>query len=202
MKESRFKSRDVLMEESLNEFCENNYENASLNRIIKNAKVSKGSFYYHFKNKEDLYQHLLKRSVEAKWAFISQYTKEHTAEFEKMDIFDKFLYQAKAGLLFAEKYPRYNKLANMFVKEKGTPIYDKMVKVIGVDSSELLKLMIREAYAADELDKSFTLEFLISLLENLFAQYDIIFKNTEGLERNMDGLNQFVRFLKTGLGTK
>ena len=202
MRESRFKSRKALMKESLNEFCENNYENASLNRIIKNAKVSKGSFYYHFKNKEDLYQHLLKQSVEAKWAFISQYTQEHTAEFEKMDIFDKFLYQAKAGLLFAEKYPMYNKLANMFAKEKGTPIYDKMVKVIGGDSSELLKQMIREAYAANELDKSFTLEFLTSLLENLFAQYDVIFNDTEGLERNIDSLNEFIRFLKTGLGTK
>ena len=202
MKESKFKSREALMEESLNEFCENNYEIASLNRIIKNAKVSKGSFYYHFKNKEDLYQHLLQQSVEAKWAFISQYTKEHTAKFEKMDIFEKFLYQAKAGLLFAEKYPRYNKLANMFSKEKGTPIFDKMVKVIGGDSSELLKQMIREAYAADELDKSFSLEFLISLLENLFTKYDVFIDDTEGLERNMDGLNEFIRFLKTGLGAK
>ena len=37
------------------EFATAGYENASLNRIIERAELSKGATYYYFDGKEDLY---------------------------------------------------------------------------------------------------------------------------------------------------
>lgn len=202
MKDAKFKSREALMEESLNEFCEYNYENASLNRIIKRAKVSKGSFYYHFKNKEELYQHLLTKSVEAKWSFINEYSKTNAVSFDKLDIYDKFLYQAQVGMLYAEKYPKYSKLARMFSNEKGTEIYEKMLSIIGDSGSETLRKMIREAYELGDIDSSYELDFVEQLLEVIFLKYDDFFKNNDGPKRSYENLKEFIRFLKNGLGAK
>ena len=41
------------------EFIRHPYEEVSINRVIKNAKISRGSFYLYFENKEDLYYFVL-----------------------------------------------------------------------------------------------------------------------------------------------
>lgn len=202
LKLTEFKSREALMKESLNEFCKFSYNNASLNKIIKNANVSKGSFYYHFKNKEDLYIHLIEESFRLKWEFIQKYQNENAIEYQTLDIFDKFLYQAKTGLLFAEAQPQYSRLANMLLKEKDNGIYTKVMEKIGIDGADLLKSQVEEALAADELDRSYDIEFVEKLLVNMFMNYDVFFNSKTDTDRNLEDLEQFVRFLRNGLGAK
>lgn len=48
-----------IMSVALNEFAEKDYKNSSFNRIIRNAGMSKGTMYYYFSSKEDLYLTLL-----------------------------------------------------------------------------------------------------------------------------------------------
>jgi AcrR family transcriptional regulator len=45
------------------EFAEHGFEAASFNRIIERAGVSKGSFYYYFEDKADLYATVLRDAV-------------------------------------------------------------------------------------------------------------------------------------------
>ncbi len=49
---------------ALEEFTGNSYGTASFNRIIKNSGLSKGSMYYYFESKEDLFLALVNRSFE------------------------------------------------------------------------------------------------------------------------------------------
>ncbi len=49
------KSQDKLFQATLNEFATYRFKEASLNRIIKTSEYNKGSFYYRFKDKLDLY---------------------------------------------------------------------------------------------------------------------------------------------------
>lgn len=48
-----------IMTEALKEFAQNNYHKASFNRIIKNCGISKGTMYYYFENKQDIFMTLL-----------------------------------------------------------------------------------------------------------------------------------------------
>ncbi|MDA3932534.1 MAG: TetR/AcrR family transcriptional regulator [Tenericutes bacterium] len=48
-----------LFEESINEFSAKPYDMASVNEIIKRSQYNKGSFYYRFKDKNELYISLL-----------------------------------------------------------------------------------------------------------------------------------------------
>lgn len=51
--------RDKILECSKDEFAKHGFYNSSINRIIKEADISRGSFYQYFENKEDLYFYLL-----------------------------------------------------------------------------------------------------------------------------------------------
>jgi|GEM_PF-5498849 len=52
-------SNNKLLEETLNEFSQKPFLFASLNEIVKRADFNKGSFYYRFQNKEELYLALI-----------------------------------------------------------------------------------------------------------------------------------------------
>lgn len=49
---------------ALDEFAARGFHDASLNRVIDAAGMSKGSLYYHFDGKEDLYVHVARTELE------------------------------------------------------------------------------------------------------------------------------------------
>ena len=201
-REKSFEKKEEVLEAALNEFIEADYEKASLNRIIKNAGISKGTFYYHFENKEALYLFLLTESNRMKWQFIQSESSAAPVDFAAMDIFDKFLYQAEQGYTFAKKYPKFYQLSVMFSREKGNPIYDKALKALGGDGDALMRQLIDAAYENHELDASFDKGFIAQILSYQFMHYDQIFNVATDLELNMQNLKNYVAFLRYGFGAK
>ncbi|MDP3045616.1 MAG: TetR/AcrR family transcriptional regulator, partial [Bacillota bacterium] len=51
--------KEPIVEAAMDEFAKQDFFSASLNRIIQNAGISKGSMYHYFHNKEDLYLYIL-----------------------------------------------------------------------------------------------------------------------------------------------
>ena len=191
-----------MLDAALHEFSENSFEDASLNSIIKNSGISKGTFYYHFKNKEDIYFFLLKEGFEKKWRFIRGHMEGESSDLESADIFDKFMFQAKMGVLFAETYPGYHKLSGRLLKEKNTEVYDRAVKYLNGDSSLILSDMIKEACKKGEFAAGYSEEFVTRTLTHLFTVFDDIFDRGEGTETVLMELEEYIRFMKYGLKAK
>ncbi|HEX8725928.1 MAG TPA: helix-turn-helix domain-containing protein, partial [Gemmatimonadaceae bacterium] len=53
--------QERLFEAAADEFSDHGFEGASLNRIIDRAGMSKGSLYYYFNDKSDLYATVVER---------------------------------------------------------------------------------------------------------------------------------------------
>ena len=47
--------RERVLDVAAQEFADNGFEDASINRILENAKMSKGAAYYYFEDKADLF---------------------------------------------------------------------------------------------------------------------------------------------------
>lgn len=52
--------QEVILQAARNEFARKEYDDVSINQIVKNANVSRGSFYQYFVDKDDLYSYLLR----------------------------------------------------------------------------------------------------------------------------------------------
>ena len=52
-----------IMSVALEEFAQNSYDKSSYNQIIKKSGMSKGTMYYYFKSKEDLFNTLLSATI-------------------------------------------------------------------------------------------------------------------------------------------
>lgn len=90
MKEKPFKRQEELPEAALDEFSAKTYDEASLNRIIRKAGISKGTFYYHFADKQALYLDVLEHGVQAKWKFIHEASQNGAETQGSKDIFELF----------------------------------------------------------------------------------------------------------------
>jgi len=192
---------NIVFNAALNEFTERSFDEASLNTIIKNGNISKGSFYYRFENKYSLYLYLLKSCNQKKWEYINSEMDAPKIEENRENIFDLFLYQAEIGMKFAYKYPRYHQLSKMFSKEKGTPLYSRILIDLGNSSDNQLESMIQTAYNRGDINKDLSLEFVTKVISHLFASFDEIFfeKKEFELKEVMDNLRQFVDFMRRGL---
>ncbi len=200
MEEPLFERKDDVLDAALDEFSSKPYEEASLNSILKNAGVSKGSFYYHFKDKKDLYFYMLRSAVEAKWTFIRSRSEEHPEESAGKDIFEKFRVQARIGAEFALKHPRYHRLSRMFSGEKGTAVYLEACTILGTDTEDILSGMIDTAFRDGSFDEAYPREFLIKTISYLFSHFDEIFDKNEDfeLEAMLQNLDLFVHFMAYG----
>jgi AcrR family transcriptional regulator len=56
--------QQAILSAALNEFATHGFHDASLNRVIDTAGISKGSMYYYFDSKEDLYAHVTRVELE------------------------------------------------------------------------------------------------------------------------------------------
>jgi Transcriptional regulator len=51
--------KERIIHAALTEFSERSFSEASITNIVKNANISRGSFYQYFGNKEKVYQYLV-----------------------------------------------------------------------------------------------------------------------------------------------
>ena len=87
------KKRDRILAASLKEFSEHPMEDISINRIIKDAGISRGSFYTYFEDKRDVFKYILdcKRREETErikaWLIESNF--DIPATLDKLVYFDR-----------------------------------------------------------------------------------------------------------------
>jgi AcrR family transcriptional regulator len=201
LKDKSFEKREELLEAALNEFTIKSYEEASLNKIIKNAGISKGTFYYHFTDKQALYLYLLEASAAKKWDYINETYVSRPSQHNNDSIFDKFKAQARIAVDFAQKYPKYHELSRMFSKEKGNPIYNAALITLGGDSEILLSSMIEKEFDAGSFREEYSKDFLIRTLSYLFTHFHEIYNQDEDfeLERMLSQLDDYVNLIRFGI---
>lgn len=87
--------RQRLMDAVWQEFTTVSYMDASINKIIQNAGISRGSFYQYFAGKKDLFAYLLQTLLEgAKEMFLAQLTVHGSDLFEAiLGMYDSVLWR-------------------------------------------------------------------------------------------------------------
>ena len=82
--------QNKILESAKLEFSNHLYEDASINRIIKNIDMCRGTFYLYFNNKEDLYFYMIGLLKEKMKKTIKKISKENNKDVKKIfiSIFD------------------------------------------------------------------------------------------------------------------
>lgn len=193
MKEKSFERQRPLLDAALEEFSQRNFDQASINRILKNSGISKGVFYYHFNDKEALYLCLMEDTSQVKWEFITAELQDK--DMMSADIFEMFRLQACAGIRFAQHHPKHHQFARMLAKEKNPGIRAHIDAAFA--QSEKLDVMIERAMQNGNFSPAYSKDFLTAVIGFLFAHFDDVFPNERNAYENLDN---YIAMMKNGLG--
>jgi len=190
----KFSKIEKLVEAAIDEFSAHTYYEASLNRILKRAGVSKGEFYYHFRNKEELYLYILDLIVEKKKENLSEVLKKKPNGF-----FELLEMGIKANIEMFRKYPKLSRMSFQLLKVRDKPIYRKVLTQFEDVSIEFLEKYVRQGVEEGEIRDDIPLEFLIKFLNMVFFHLNELYEDEIDIDRMEEYLSYLIKVLKHGL---
>ena len=199
--------RQLIEKEAIHEFAVFGYDKASINRIVEQCQIAKGSFYQYFDDKKDLFLHLIARVNEKKLEYISPvFQNPQTYDFFTV-IRELFI----SGLRFAAENPEITLMGNWLFKSKDHPIYNEVVNV-GLQNAQnvytdLLKLAISRNEIRDDIDLDFV-SYTISAMNVSVVEY--YFQNVKGEEPDIrkfdegiiETVDLLLDFIKNGISIR
>ena len=196
--------RQLIEEAALDEFATWGFDNASINRIVAQCQIAKGSFYQYFEDKKDLYKHVLNWITLKKIDYISPVLQNPLAH----DFFTVLQEMYRSGLAFAQENPKAALLGNQVVKNRESPIHREVFDASRETAVAFYQNLIDLAIERGELRPDIDVRFMIHILMSLnVATFEYYFEVVKGADFNMneidddymDTVNLFIDFIKRGI---
>lgn len=191
--------RNKIIDASISEFENNSYENSSINRIVSNAGISKGSLYQYFNDKKDLYRYVINLIVEEKMKYITPVMENP----DKHDFFTLIRDMYKSGLEFAKDNPRYLNIGNVLLTDVNSPLYQEIVKENIGKSNEIFEYLIQQGINRSEIRENINIKFITHLISDM--NVSIVEYYRKNISKDWDEgifiiLDELLDFLKKGIG--
>jgi AcrR family transcriptional regulator len=143
--------RERIIAIAVDEFAENDYDRASISKIVAQVGIAKGSFYQYFEDKADLYHYLLAEGSRLKRLFLA----EHPPPDPHMGLFIYLRWLYRVGMHTEFAHPKLAKVAQRALYGKG-PLSETWVRSIRQEGrlffKDLIELGVRNHQLRSDLD--------------------------------------------------
>jgi len=148
-----------IIEAAIGEFSKVTYHDVSINQIIKNAEISRGSFYQYFEDKDDLYFYILENIIQS---VVNSGTIDNVKPMPHSIIsVNRELLLFNLKLLADEHYKRLFKNLYLSMNQQ---LQQKFKNIINKTKMKVLKTKINISAADSESDSRYVKE-LMNILE-------------------------------------
>jgi TetR/AcrR family transcriptional regulator len=177
-----------IFDAALQEFSVRTFSQASLNQIIKNADIPKGSFYQYFDSKEDLYLYLMEVPSKEKLEILCR-VKEMNPN---ADVFEVIMQTTKVFLEQGEAKPGYAEAAMLMELDNS----EFIVKIRNSSTEKFVKILERDK----ELGR-FKPEVDSELVINMISTFNLneYFRNGSDKERYLKNLDGAIKIIREGI---
>ncbi|MDJ1135348.1 TetR/AcrR family transcriptional regulator [Streptomyces iconiensis] len=158
---SRSATREKLFQAAVTLIAEQGFSSTTVEEIAERAGVAKGTVYYNFASKTELFEELLRHGVELLSADL-RHAAEGTAERDgtKVDALDAMI---RAGLMFIDRYPAFTQL---YVAElwRTNRAWNDTLLVVRQEAVAVVEGVLREGVAAGELSEEIDIQLTAAAL--------------------------------------
>lgn len=190
--------RQNILRAALNIFAVKGYKDASTNKIVKEAGISKGTLFYYFKNKEGLYHYLIDYSLEViKKEYI------HHIDYTTLDIIKRMENNSKIKYQYVQKYPEVNYFLSTVLYSElehlPTRYQEKFQDLIQTSLRKMSKQeKIQEDLFKEHINPQKAARIIELSIEGYFAELAETFKQKQGKAIDFDTLwEEFDEYLDT-----
>lgn len=158
-------TRTKLYEAAVTLIAEQGFSATTVDEIAERAGVAKGTVYYNFKSKTELFEELLRHGVGLLTASLRAAADETAARGgTRVEALDAMI---RAGLVFIDRYPSFTQL---YVAElwRTNRAWQSTLLVVRQEAVAVVEGVLREAVAAgelsEEIDVSLTAAALVGMV--------------------------------------
>ncbi len=184
-----------LLEAAINEFSKKKYEDASLNDILKNAGMSKGSLYHHFGDKFGLYLAMMDIIVNKKLSYFYPLMYQITGSTDFFTLLKRIMKSTMDFMLVDE---RMHYLLNR-VMEESEEFRDRLNDFFPYDKySRHFNDYIRQAVKSGQINSRYPPELVARVIEIMFSNLHKLISNGDPDEL-IKTANQVVDIIQHGI---
>ncbi|WP_026477129.1 TetR/AcrR family transcriptional regulator [Alkaliphilus transvaalensis] len=180
---------------AVEEFSTKRYSEASINQIIKNAGIPRGSFYQYFENKEDLYLYVLTEIGKEKMN-VAKNSKQLKPD---ADFFDTYLHMLEMILTWAEDNPKYYQIGALMDMDDSDFITN--LRENFPDGFQLLKDQIEIDKKRGLIKPDVDANAVIDLIYALNLSFVKEFYKTRSAENLLKKTMDFLKIIKGGISS-
>ncbi|KLO20957.1 TetR/AcrR family transcriptional regulator [Marinitoga sp. 1155] len=195
------KKRKKIIDVAIKEFSIYSFSKSSVNRIVKNSKISKGSFYQYFENKKDLYKYIIDLIAETKLKYLNDIVNKN---IDKMDIFSLMKNMADVSLKFIKDFPEFAQIGYLFLNEDEQFI-EEITGNLNNKGEKMIFSLLKQAQERGEIYENIDLKFtsfLILNLNNSILEYVKKHKTDLSWDEMADLSNQIIFIFENGIKKK
>jgi TetR/AcrR family transcriptional regulator len=187
-----------LYEAALSEFAQKGYEETSLNSILKEANMSKGSLYHNFGDKFGLYLALMDMIVRKKTAFFADALKQRPRE---LDFFLTVKQLVKATIEFMHADERLYQVLNHNL-EASEEFRQQLVEIFPHSPKFGFDALTRTALEAGEIDQRYTPDFISGVFEILLEHVHRLLPPDHPGEKVESVVSQLIELTQYGMAPR
>ncbi|MFA9463938.1 MAG: TetR/AcrR family transcriptional regulator [Velocimicrobium sp.] len=186
--------KQELFNASLDEFSQKSFNEASLNNILKAVKMNKGSFYYRFYDKTDLYLSMIHRIGIDKLKYLTHKTFETE---NSQDFFESMQLVIMLALEYARHEKRYYSFWRNYLAE--SPDMTRIVKDAFPEfGTDILRQLVNSAVINKQIPDRYNKDFVYTILSIFFHNFDALVESSMSNEEVVNTINAFIEFIKYG----
>lgn len=160
------KKQNKVYRAAVEEFSLKGYSNASVNSIVQNAGISKGSFFTYFRSKKSLFDGLAFLAINR----VKNYLRSVRDETQNKDIFKRLQILLQAGFHFIDEHPNLTRIYFNLLYSGDTPFGRKRLLLIHTESREFLAELLKESAIKGELEPDLDVKQISFLINAMFEQ--------------------------------
>ncbi len=197
--------QERVLDAALSEFADRGYQAASLNRVVAQAGIAKGSLYQYFPNKEGIFRHIFQFALGSVRRTLTA-VKEETLE---ADFFTRLEKSLLAGVRFLREHPRVFSLYLKIQFDRNVPFREEFLAAVRRHATEYFGSLVRRARSRGELRPGLSEAAALFLLDAVFDRFlqavavpalDVTLGLHQAPEETIrQSVHQLVQLLKEGL---
>lgn len=196
--------QNSIIDASVTEFANNGFKNASVNKIVENAGIAKGSLFNYFKSKSLLFEHIYSIALNEVKSYLAKVRDESVND----NFFIRFSKIVDAGINFINIHPFLAKIYFRLLNSDDSPQGKKIIKELHSEAVNYLEGFVVEGIERQELSNKLNIETTAFLLESILNRilqtyYLDLFESKSDIKKNdREWIDQIIETLKTGLANQ
>ncbi|MDD4730371.1 MAG: TetR/AcrR family transcriptional regulator [Desulfovibrio sp.] len=154
--------QERVLDTAVEEFAQHGFHQASVNRMVKQLGIAKGSLFKYFGSKEGLFQHVFEHAVDL---FKGPLKAARNAEG---DTFDRLRLSLMAGLEFVQQHPRLYRIYLKVLFQENVPFREPFLQQVRGYSAKFLRPLLEDGMRRGELRADLDLDMAVFLIDGLF----------------------------------